>query len=359
VNEAEERALTRALEILVDDPVVPVRLAERVERRHRRRRIVSGGAAVLALVAVGIGGTTMLGGTTHRTAPPVGQVTVSPTPPTTSLASGSSTSQELLRRSLVDARFTATARFDGGGLTVRPATGGTPTVSEAEAVRRFRATEMPDFLAQDVLVGYGRVTLSRALRTGVAASLVDRPAWLVIYYDGPNFGCPDMTVGPQIADGSRTSTEGLGRRVFVLDALSGTREFLYRESGSRCGTPYGPDVSAAAQFQSTPWTEVRRDGATLTIRYSAPHCRELAPDQGMASVASVPQASASAPLVDEVTVFTVQDFPGTQCPDMVVTEEVQLRSSDAQVKHAPTGILPGWFTAIDPKRFDYDDGSRK
>jgi hypothetical protein len=320
VNETEARALTQALHGLVSDPVIPLDLADRVELGYRRRQVLR---VVLAISGVSV------------------PVAVSLNRGNSTAPAASTSPGQSLQSVIERGRFTSSVRFDDGALTISPASGAPPVVTESQAIGLFRSTGVPDQLVSQVFVGYGNVTVDPRLSAGAASRLGNHPSWVVIYQPGRH-GCPLMT--------ARQSRSPEGRQVFILDASNGADAFVYREAGSWCGGPVaGPSITAAQQYVSLPWTLVSRDAGSLTVRYQASNCT------GSTITARVLGAKPH----QEAMVISGRLMQANGCTTSgTATIQVDLASAGDEVAHAPAGSVTGLYTDLKPTRFDFYDGNR-
>jgi len=322
MRSAEEQAVARALQSLVSDPAAPrSALGDEVERRYRRRRKAAAGGIVAALVGTVLA-VLLVPGTLSRWISrevdlPAAHATTSD--PAAAIRHG---------------RFVRTLVLDAGALNVEPPPGGKPATSEQEAVATFRSSSLPSVQVEDVLVGYGVVTVRPALLADsvgdVPGAFDRRPAWLVFYRGGPH-GCPGRSPGVR-------SSLPEGRPVFVLGE-SGAEAVTYVGRGSFCGQPpTGPVAQRAYRYVSVPWQEVRRTATTATVRYQPPACGRL-----QSSMQAGGRGSST------LTLFTEQPLAALLCPQPApMTTQVPAPRNGEPLRHGPTGPALGYVTGEGP-----------
>jgi hypothetical protein len=129
-------------------------------------------------------------------------------------------------------------------------------------------------VAQGVAVGYGRVSVATrffpaitgfpspgevAAKYPMVASFRNRLAWLVVVHTyPPAINCPAESAPVRLVP--RPSDHGY--EVFMIDARRGTDALVYREGGPggcTTGARVPPNVVAAEESVSVPWTLVSRD----------------------------------------------------------------------------------------------------
>lgn len=331
MNSTVEQEVARALRSLVREPIETSALAEQVERRYRRRRTTAAGGLAGAL-AVAILAAVLLPGVAF---PWTSQEQNAP-------AARAATSDPAV--AIQQGRFVRTLVLDGGALRVDPPPRGEPTTAEQEAVTTFRSTGAPTQVVNDVLVGYGVVTIRPTLLGKLNAGLVfdRRPAWLVFYT--ARHECPLIPV--PLPSGWSELPEG--RRVFVLGD-SGVEAVTYVGRGSFCARPpTGPDAELAYRHISVPWLEVGRAGDNATLRYQPPRC-------GPAEAVSVGERSGpGSPLT--VTLYTQEPMAAYSCPQPSA-RTIEVPTNGLSLRHGATGPVTGLVTdPRPPPRFDYSRG---
>ncbi|HVA07771.1 MAG TPA: hypothetical protein VNG12_13615 [Acidimicrobiales bacterium] len=129
-------------------------------------------------------------------------------------------------------------------------------------------------VTQGVAVGYGRVSVGArffpaitgfpspgdvAAKDPTVASFRNRLAWLVVVHTyTAAFSCPEESAPVHLVPRSNDH----GYEVFMIDARTGTDALVYREGGAggcTTGARVPPNVSAAEESVSVPWTLVSRD----------------------------------------------------------------------------------------------------
>jgi hypothetical protein len=206
-------------------------------------------------------------------------------------------------------------------------------------------------------VGYGRVSVAAkffpaitgfpspgdvAAKYPTVASFRNRLAWLVVVHTYPiAFSCPEESAPVHFVP--RSSDHGY--EVFMIDARTGIDALVYREGGSggcKTGARVPPNVGAAEESVSVPWTLVSRDpdGYSGTIVATVLPC-----DQAPSTV-----------LVDrggpDVEVQVTRPF-GPPCgrPEIIpVSLHAAVVTADlpAVIGHDPVGLLTNLSLHVSP-----------
>jgi hypothetical protein len=171
--------------------------------------------------------------------------------------------------------------LDGTDLVVKPPRpADVPLLSTNQAICGAMASTagLSGTVTQGVAAGYGRVSVAAkffpaitsfpypgyvAAQNPTVASFRDRLAWLVVVHTDPvAFSCPEESVAPVHHHSVVPHTGDHGYEVFMIDARTGTDALVYREGGPggcSAGARAPPNVGAAEESVSVPWTLVSRD----------------------------------------------------------------------------------------------------
>jgi hypothetical protein len=193
----------------------------------------------------------------------------------------SSTSTTKLSGPAVSALTGGAARhgfsLDGGDLVVKtPRRGDVPLLTANQAICGAMASTggLSGSAAQGVAAGYGRVSVAArffpaisgfpspgevAAKYPTVASFRNRLAWLVVVHTYPALpNCPAES--SPVHSVPRSSDHGY--EVFMIDARTGADALVYREGGPggcTAGARIPPNLGAAEESVSVPWTLVSRD----------------------------------------------------------------------------------------------------
>ena len=280
MTEELQRALAPLAERAPDPP--PVEVVERRARARRRRfeGLVAAVVAVTAVVvaaAVGAGAGHGPSGGDHGEIVVTESSTARPAPITVVHIDDA-------KPAIRAARLVRPLSLDGGALRLDPAAGD-PSLTEAQAIAKYRGSALLGSTVGDVVVVYARITLALKVtnETGVSPGRTPafdaRDAWVVFAATDLFGSCPAQTV----PEGPTSTTVAVPQSfsVFLLSG-DGTEGVTYSTRGrSRCfATLTGPSASIASVAVSVPWTLGGADGKT--VQFTVPACSDGLPDAARA-----------------------------------------------------------------------------
>lgn len=319
MTDLETRLERLASDIEARPPAVE-ELRRRAAQRLRHRRLTK--TAVVASLSL----TLVIVVVTVAIRQPRGRTTVVATEPSTPTVSVPAGVQ------IKAGRFTAPVVFDDGALRIDPTTA-EPDVSEQQAINTFRAGTIPTTMTQDVVVGFGQVTIASTATTGTTPHFTNRASW-VIFYGYGLLQCP--------ASAPPGRNQGFFTTAFILAGDTGVD---YDGGASPCGGPgTAPTAVTASIYQSVPWTVIA--GNRATFRYTAPPCGTFT------SIGAFVQRGTAV-----VNIYVRVPVSILTCPpNQPATTTLELSTADT-LRHGQTGTVTGRFTEQGFPGFTYDDGT--